>query len=867
MKRRSRLEARERRFGLALLGVFLAAGPAFAGSMAVSIAGEGEATVTVVGPDGVTETFKTSSGRLVINPSAGSGTFKFTVTQGGRAETGDVEVPIRGQILVLYSPDQKPALQSFVTAVEETIVTAQRVEESLQKVPAAVTALSTRDLETGQVTNIQKVSYQTPNLWMETNTGIPSGARAAIRGVGEDESFFSADTPVGIYVDDIYIPRQTGAQFDLYDLDRIEVLRGPQGTLYGRNTTAGAIKFVSRQPGNQYRFAGEATGGEFGRFDLKGAGNAPLGDKAAIQVAGMRRRLDGYDRETVQGRDVNDKDIWGARASLRILPAPKWNILLTGDLIREKSLPGFAVGFVPQAPFIGTAPPFAPNPAGFGIGKTEVTKQLDGDSDIHTIQSDLTNPQNDLDQTGFHGSISYDVSDRLTLKYIGGYRKLRNVLLLDADGRVGNFLGLQSQGRPAPTFHLFQDQDQNQNSHEIQIQGRPNDKVRYIVGGFFFHEFNEQRTENIIFAQKGLNNYWDVDLTTNSRAGFASVNWLAARRLTVNVGARYTSDSKKFNTILFNAAGVQLQHCVRPGGVVPAVPATRLCNATDPPGSVNTPVERHLEETFGRFTPNFSLDFAAKPDVFLYGTVRNGFKSGGFDGRANTGFAILTLLPIAKETLWTYEGGVKATLARSRLRINAAGFYNDWKDLQGTGTDPAGNFFRTTLGDVATKGVEFEVRAAPAEGLNLTGMLAFLRTEYKSVTFNQVTLCGSLGTGTRELELKFSPHTSYYVAADYTTPLLGRAGRIQFGGSVSGKTQFWHTSCNADTGSEDGYDLADLFAAFETRDGRLRLTATIENIWDEQYIYGSFAIAGLRMSAGYFNPPRRFSVTLRYSYN
>jgi iron complex outermembrane receptor protein len=613
----------------------------------------------------------------------------------------------------------------------------------------------------------------------------------------------------------------------------------------------------------------EGAFGEFGRTDGKGSFNFPLGDKAGLQVAGMFRRFTGYDRDTFSNRDVNDQKIGGGRFSLRLLPTSRLNILLVGDLLRERSLPAFPVAFVPQAPFISTTPPFGPNPAGFGIGPTDITKQIDGDSDIHTLGSDLgldgNEPRNDLDQNGISGTILWSANDRTTIKSVTGYRDLSHNLLLDADGRVGNFLNIPRGGRPAPSFHLFQDQEQDQFSQELQVQGQAGARVRYLAGVYYFHEDNRQRTENLIFNFLGANNYWDTGLDTDSRAVYGSATIRASDRLTLTAGIRYTSDNKVFDTNVFLPGGAPLVACVSSAGAV--IGAARPCTPADPAGSVSTPVEKHLDETWDAFTPRFALDFQATPELLFYGSASRGFKSGAFDGRLNTAATVLGMQPIAPETLWTYEGGFKSDWFQNRLRFNATGFFNDWSNLQGTGTDPAGNFIRITVGDVETKGAEFEARGVPVRGLELAGQLSFLRTEYTSVDFDQFLVCGPLGTATKELELKASPHTSYFVGFTYTTPGVTAGGRWSIGSSVAGKTQFWHTSCNADTGSEDGYTLVDAWLAYETRDGRFRVTVAGDNLADEQYITGSFAVAGLRMSSGYFNPPRRFSVTLRYGYN
>ncbi len=840
---------------LALASISGATGTAF-----VSIIATGQATVTLTGPDGSTLTQTTTTGDVSLAPKS-AGSHKISVTLGGKTYTGDVVIPDRGQVRIIFNPTASTPFESYVAAIEAVTVTAQRVEESLQKVPVAVTAFDNRQLEIKQITNVQQASYSAPNLWMEKNTGTSSGSRAAIRGVGEDESFFTSDTPVGIYVDDVYIPRQTGAQFDLYELERLEVLRGPQGTLYGRNTSAGALRLVTKQPGNKWRANADGSFGSFSRTDFRGSINAPVGEKAGILFSGLVKKHKGYDINTVNNADVNDQDLKAARVALRLLPNTRFNAVFNAEIIRERSTPGFAQAFVMQPPFLSTAAPFAPLASGFGVGKTDIFQQLDGDRDIHTLQSDLLNPINDINQDGYSATLSYALNDHVTLKSVSAYRKMFNELLLDADGRVGNFLGLANN---APAFHLYQLQNQDQLSQEFQITGAK-DRLRYVGGVYYFREHNDQKTENVIFNALGRSNNWIVDANTKSYAGYASLTYTATDRLTLTGGGRLTNDDKDFFDRVFLPTGVQLVACANAQGLVATGGGARACNAADPAGFTSTPVQKRIDKSWSAFTPRLAADYAFNSSSMGYVSYSRGFKSGAFDGRSNTAAALLPLQAIDPEKIDTLEAGIKSDLAKGRARINAALFLNKWKDLQGTGTDPNGNFFRTTLGDVSTKGAEIEVRVVPRTGFEVFGQLSLLSTKYEKVTFNQVALCGNLNTGSRTLELKMSPPHSYQIGALYSTPVGG--GRVVVGGSLSGKGRFWHTSCNADTGSEDGFKLLDASIAFESRDNRWRITAAGENLGDEKYLIGTFAVGGLRMSSGYFNPPRRLAVTLRYSYN
>ncbi len=848
-------------------GLVLCGAPVFAAeTLQVLILAPGEATVTLTDPNGVTLTQGSDTGELTLRPRT-AGVHTITIAVGDQNETAEIEVPSRGWSRVVYDPMATPKIQFFAAVVEEITVSAQRIEESLQEVPVSVTAFTPSEIEEWNIRNVQKTSQSTPNMWMEKNNGTSSGARMTIRGVGEDAMMFTSDPQVGIYIDDVYIPRQNGAQFDLYDLERLEVLRGPQGTLFGRNTSAGAVRFVTRQPSNEFDAHVEGTLGEYSQTDLWGAVNVPLGAKAAFRIAGMVRKHHGYTTDRANDlrpggdRDVNDQDIQGMRASLRLTPSDDVNIVIVGDVLRERSTPGFPTAVVDQPP---------EGPTGYGTGRWDLNQDLDGDGDPRTMESDLENWSNDIDQWGVSGTITWQMNRRTTFKAITGYREMTHLYLADLDGRTGN--DLSTALADGPTFHLYQDQAQHNFSQEFQIQGTAgaDNRISYIAGLFYFHEENTQRTENIILIPQGGNRFWDTALETDSYAGYGSVTFGVSTKVNITAGGRYTSEKKVFENEVFAAGGLPypanptpLIACVAPDGTV--VGSVRPCGPDDPPGSVDTPVQTRLDPKFDAFTPRFVVDYRANDDLMIYGSASRGFKSGSFDGRTNTGAAVLTQGVVPPETLWSYEVGAKTDWFSDRLRVNAAAFLYDWDDLQGSGTDPDGNIVRLSIGDVETKGLELEATAVPLQGLELTGMVALLDTRYKTTNFDQEILCSLNNTGDKELVLKYAPRTSSYLSAVYTTPSRQR-GRFSFGGSVSGKSKYYLSACNNEGGSQDGYTLVDAFLAYETPSARWRFSLNGENLTDTTYLTGALYSAGLRMSPGFLNPPRRFSLSIRFSY-
>ena len=729
--------------------------------------------------------------------------------------------------------------------LEEVTVTAQRRAENLQKVPIAVSALGAADLEQFDIRTIREVSSVVPNLWMETNTGLSSGARASLRGIGEDESYFTSDTPVGLYIDDVYIPRQTGALFDLNEIERIEVLRGPQGTLYGRNTSAGAIKIVTRKPSREVRGNAEVTVGDFDRLDVRAALSGPLGERTAGEIAVLSRQHDGYDENLVNGAEVNDQDVVAGRIALLFTPTDDLELLLAYDKVRERSTPGYATGVALQPPD--------------GLGAFDPDDQVDGDTDVHTLLSDLLDPLNDVDQQGVGLTATWNVAG-LTLKSITAWRELSNTLLLDADGQDTCF------GLALPCLHLFQDQRQDQLSQELQVQGKAfGEKLTYIGGVYYFEESNTQRTENIILAQFGENQFSDTGLETDSIAAFASATWAFSAQANLTAGVRWTRDTKDFTSAVFEADGAPVLVCADPQ--TREVFASGACDPGAPPGAVTDELSRDLSETWSSVTPRLAFDFAVTPEAMLYASASKGFKSGSYDGR-EVSTALYSLQPIDPETVFTYEVGAKTEWFDRRLRANLAVFLNDFEDLQGTGTNQAtGSFTRFSVGDVETKGVEIELVAEPVPNLSLTANVGLLDTEFTQINFDQEADCGPVGTGTKELELKFAPDVSSFLGVSYRIPLTASGSALTLGGDWTHKSSFYHSSCNPLPSQEDGYDLFNAQIGYDSGDGRWRVAAQLRNAGDEDYAAGQFFIPGLGFDAVYFNAPRTWAVTVRYSFD
>ena len=683
-------------------------------------------------------------------------------------------------------------------AVDEIVVTAQRREENLQDVPLAVSAFSERALANLQADDLGDLNGSVPNL--EIHVGDASNAVVYIRGVGQIDSLAFADPGVGIYVDDVYLGRAQGAFLDVYDVERIEVLRGPQGTLYGRNTIGGAVKFVSKPLTSELGGQAELSYGSYDRLDVKGTINLPLvPDKLLAKAAIAHSRRDGYAENLVNGRDDGDKDLWAGRLALEFRPSDTLSFRLNGDLSKD-------------------SPDTSRTPA----RATQVLGVAEPNPDPFEIEADF-NGRNDLRTGGVSLGSSWSPTDALTLKSITAYREMEYDAELDLDATRFAFFG------------VYVNEDQNQFSQELQLTS--SGAGLNIVGGLFYFDEHDETLSGLYGPALGLVTGSFNDQRNKSYAAYGQASVDLSERLTATAGLRYTYEKKKFDrTQQFFPATTPFPFPYEGGLLV-----------TDIDTSGN----------WDSLSPKFGLDYAMSDNVMAYASVSRGFKSGGFDGRSNDARGAQ---PYDPETLWAYEIGVKSSLLDRRLTANFAAFQNDYKDLQLSSfvADASGNFAAlfTNAGKARIRGAEAELAARLIAGLSLNGTVGYLDAEY-------LEFIGPGGVDiSDQRELVNAPRWTVRLGATYDIA-LGNAGTLTLGADASHRSKVFTVVSSSEVLAQDATTLVDAFARFESVTDRWWLSAGVKNLTDKRYISHGFDLSdSLGYQLAYYGDPRTYNLTL-----
>ncbi|MGK6353986.1 TonB-dependent receptor [Sphingomonas sp. DT-207] len=583
----------------------------------------------------------------------------------------------------------------------EIIVTARRREESLRDVPIAVTAISGDQLEAVGALDITDISNTTPNVTLEVSRGTNSTLSAFIRGVGQQDPVAGFEAGVGIYLDDVYLNRPQAAVLDIYDVDRIEVLRGPQGTLYGRNTIGGAVKYVTRRIGSEPTFKLRGTYGSYDQAELVVSGSAPIGG-TGLSVGGAVARLSrgGFGENLTTGEANYNKDIWAARGTIEFEPSSAAFFRVSGDYTKDKSNTRGGHRLIP--------------------GIVSGTPVLD---DVYDSQGGLIDPEQDVEAWGVTGLIEVQPADWLTFRSITGYRKDDSASPIDFDA-------LPAVQVDVPAYY-----NNKQFSQEAQLL--------VDTGGFsgllgVYYLDAEARTVFDVRLPGGVTALTYGNVYTDTVAVFGDFTYDIGK-LSLSAGGRYTWDQRK-STILRRTYL---------GGGSPFFGGSGVLFATtsDFRGTGN----------FSEFTPRASISFKPSEEHMLYASWAKGFKGGGFDPRGQstacrtpsgatcTQQEIYDFLAFDPEKVTTWELGYKAALFDRRLNLALALFNSDYTDVQvpgsiGTTINGQQTFIgvTTNAGEARIRGVEFEgnlvaARNLGADGgtLNLSWSLGYLDAKYE----------------------------------------------------------------------------------------------------------------------------------------
>jgi iron complex outermembrane receptor protein len=620
---------------------------------------------------------------------------------------------------------QTPPPQDDERGLGEIVVTAQRRQESVQDVPIAIAAFTENELEARGISNTLDLVTAIPNIFGSNNTGLGSANAYYIRGLGNTETIATFDPPVGTYVDDIYLSRQNANNLSLFDVERVEVLRGPQGTLFGRNTTGGAINVVLREPGDA--FGGYVEGG-YGRFAKKFARasfDLPLADSFAVKVSGYWEDDRGYARNTTTGDRLNDNDGLGARVGWRgeLSDNVRWvgsyahmtskgeNILnFTCDPANPSNCDGrFVTTGLPEGDRIEGV--FAPlvitgRKANFGQGNR---------TDMDLVSSNL----------------EWGIGENLTLNIITGFVYLTQEFALDFfDGRAGPSLSIPNPIVRRFTrggFAITNDGRHEQVTQEVKLNGSVANGLIDFVGGFFYYS-EKNRTDfadifSIFTGAPGGTPLLLADRTltneTKAYAGYFQGDLNLGEIIKLTAGVRYTDETKTFS-IRDNRAACS--------GLTVGPTCLDDRNMIAPNGR---PIPR--EQTARLWTPRFAANLKPTDDILLFASATRGFKSGGWNAR---GTVASQLLPFEPEIAWSYEIGAKTEWLDRRLRANITGY---WLDVGGLQTPSALinpvtgaiTFITRNFADYRNKGVELELTAVPVEGLNLYANVGYQDDEYR----------------------------------------------------------------------------------------------------------------------------------------
>lgn len=729
-------------------------------------------------------------------------------------------------------------------SLEEVIVTAQKREQSLQDVPVSISSFNAAELEVMGVTSIIDLEKSVPNAQFRASRATNSTLTAYIRGVGQQDPLWGFEPGVGVYVDDVYYARPQAAVMDVFDVERIEVLRGPQGTLYGKNTVGGAIKYITRA------MTGDATGrakvavGDYGQQEVTLSGSLPLLDNTLyIGGAVSKMERDGYG-DVSTGYDINtaeyssseenyDKDVEVWRVSVEYTPTEKLFFRVAADKTKDESN----------------------QPCGSQSSQTSLAHPATGE--LFMASGDPydsacgTSHKSNVENKGYSVTARYDVSDAMSLKYV----------YADREGETQQFIDFEAT--PLDSFDVPASYSDDQQSHELQLNYN-GDRFAIVAGLYYFTgnsagAFDVVLNSDPYMSGQHLDLGIDGDVDTTSQSAYLNVNFNITEAITLTAGVRTTKDEKDSNIrqYLF-ITGNSFPYTTTQGSQF-----TFGNPADDLLLGVRTDItDDEADDSWTETSPTVKVDWKLSDDIMVYASYAEGFKSGGFDMRGNAALNPNIADGYDPETVETWEAGIKSELFDNRLRLNFTVFDMDYTDMQLTvqQAQPAPIFFSSDVlnaGSAEISGFELEALGQITQNFSTTLVVGYLDAELNEVISGGEDVSDGW-------EMLNAPEWTGQLGFNYDWD-LGSLGSLMLNTALAyrdSSRNFNAVTCSCD--QDESYTLWDASANWYSSNEHWTVGLYLKNINDEEYKTGGYNLGSGELA--FYGAPRTWTANVAYQF-
>lgn len=722
--------------------------------------------------------------------------------------------------------------ESQPMVLEEMIVTAQKRTASLQDTPISIQAFSGAELEARSAGDISNIADFTPNMEFDATSPISGSSNAAvvfIRGIGQTDFVLTSDPGVGIYMDGVYISRAMGSVLDLLDIERVEVLRGPQGTLFGKNTVGGAISVTTKRPGPEFELEGSLTAGNYDRADGMLSVNVPITeDSLYLRASVATRNRDGYGDRLLTGETMGDVNSDTLRASLLWMPVDDLEFTWAFDgTTANEDMP--TTSLIVADPSLG--------------GMNNLSGLYNLYATLGWVDGPLYNDSwltRDTDESNGTAPVGSD-TDVWGTSLTGVWNlEYYSVKSITAYRNTDASFGRDTDHSPITIIHTHNEMDLDQFSQEFNFSGTAfDDRLDWLFGLYYFEENGEDLPDipiipDVFEAEQGFglpefSVRGDIEVDNTSLAAFFHNTYAITEKLSTTFGLRYTDEEKDTELdIYYPTSGMRLLQ------------------------NPNT------SQTFDDWTPRVGLEYFWSDDLFTYASYSEGFKSGGVVSRYNQ--PAVDPIEFDPEKVKNYEMGIKSEWLDQRLRINAAVFYMEYTDIQVTvfnGVVPETR--NAAEGEIS--GAELELTALLAEGLYLYGTVGYMDAEYTDLD--------DPGEGALEVSKDHmfvnTPEWTSSLTLEYRFP-LAELGEVAMMVDYSYRDEVANDAANTPELIEDSLSLWNARISLLSSSENWEVAAFGRNLGDEEYLTSGVSTTAFGIVEGIYGRPREYGLTLKYMY-